>query len=110
MGVAMALVPGGAVLAFVIIMAVWALLTGGLMLGAALRLHISHGRWWLLLGGLVSLLWGVLLVVAPFAGALVLTWWLGAYTSAFGVVLLVLAFRLRRERHGTGGGSAGVDA
>ncbi|MCK8787861.1 DUF308 domain-containing protein [Roseomonas sp. NAR14] len=89
--------PAGAVLAFVLVTAAWALITGGLMLGAAFRLARSHGRIWLALGGIVSIIWGVLLVLAPIAGALVLTWWLGGYAIAFGVVLLVLAFRLRRQ-------------
>ena len=107
MGVIAALFPVGAVLAFVFVTAAWALLTGGLMLGAAFRLKASHGRWWLVLGGVVSLLWGVLLVLAPLAGAVVLTWWLGAYALAFGMVLLVLAFRLRRQRDlGTGAAAA----
>ena len=53
-------------------MAVWALMTGGLLLGAAFRLHMSHGRWWLALGGVVSLLWGVVLLLSPMIGAVVL--------------------------------------
>ena len=39
--------------------------------------------------------YGVLLIVAPLIGALVLTWWFGAYALVFGVALLILAFRLR---------------
>ena len=101
MGILVLLFPAGAVLGFVIVMAAWALVTGGLMLGAAFRLHASHGRRWLGLAGVVSLLWGMLLILAPFAGALVLTWWLGGYAIAFGISLLVLAFRLRGHRgHG----------
>lgn len=98
MGLVAAFFPTGAVLGFVLATAAWALLTGGLALGAGFRLEASHGRWWLVLAGIVSLLWGIVLVVAPLAGALVLTWWLGAYAIAFGVALLVLAFRLRRQR------------
>ncbi len=98
MGVIAAAFPAGAVLAFVLITAAWALLTGGLMLGAAFRLHATHGRWWLGLGGVVSILWGILLVISPVIGALVLTWWLGAYALVFGAVLLVLAFKLRSQR------------
>lgn len=98
MGVIASAFPAGAVLAFVLITAAWALLTGGLMLGAAFRLHATHGRWWLGLGGMVSILWGVLLVVSPVIGALVLTWWLGGYALVFGAVLLVLAFKLRSQR------------
>jgi len=94
----------------VIITAAWALIPGGLMLAAAFRLNVSHGRWWLALGGVLSILWGVLLAVSPLIGAVVLTWWLGGYALAFGVMLLVLAFRLRAERDRPTTGAAGQGA
>ena len=97
-GIAAALLPGITVLIFVLLIAVWALISGGLLFGAALSLHISHGRWLMLFGAIVSLLYGLLLFVSPVIGALVLTWWLGAYALVFGCTLLVLAFRLRRHR------------
>ena len=91
------LFPIAAVLGFVIVMAAWALLSGGLMLAAAFRLHISHGRWWLALGGIVSIIWGLILVMAPLVGAVVLTWWLGGYAVVFGILLVVVAFHLRGQ-------------
>jgi uncharacterized membrane protein HdeD (DUF308 family) len=90
--------PGLTVLAFVLLIAAWAIVTGILELAAAFRLNIEHGRVWLALGGVASIVFGVLLFIAPVAGAVVLTWWLGAYAMVFGVTLLVLAFRLR-ARH-----------
>jgi uncharacterized membrane protein HdeD (DUF308 family) len=105
-GVIAFLLPGLTVIVFVLLMAAWALVSGGLMLGAAFKLTQQHGRWWLALGGVVSMIYGVLLAIAPLIGALVLTWWLGAYALAFGVILLVLAFRLRGQKNqGTGSGS-----
>ena len=75
---------------------------------AAFRLNIEHGRWWLVLGGAASVVYGILLIVAPLIGALVLTWWFGAYALVFGVFMLVLAFRLRgrRAQHATNVGVA----
>ena len=88
--------PGITVVAFVLLVAIWAIVTGALMLAAAFRLEIEDGRWWMVFGGIVSVLYGALLIVAPMIGALVLTWWLGAYALIFGIcLLLVLAFRLR---------------
>jgi uncharacterized membrane protein HdeD (DUF308 family) len=87
--------PGITVLAFVLLVAAWAIVSGGLVLVAGFRLNIEHGRWWLVLAGVVSVAYGVLLVIAPMIGALVLTWWFGAYALVFGVALLVLSFRLR---------------
>jgi uncharacterized membrane protein HdeD (DUF308 family) len=90
--------PGITVLSFVFLVGTWAILSGGLMLSAALRLNIDHGRWWLAFGGLASVIYGVLLIGAPFIGALVLTWWLGAYAMAFGFALIAAAIKLRARR------------
>jgi uncharacterized membrane protein HdeD (DUF308 family) len=95
MGVLVFVFPAGAVIAFVLVTALWALLTGGAMLVAAFKVHPEFGRWWLTLGGVVSLVWGVLLLVSPLLGAVVLTWWLGGYAIAFGVILLIFAFQLK---------------
>jgi uncharacterized membrane protein HdeD (DUF308 family) len=92
--------PGITVVAFVLLVATWSVVSGGLMLGAAFRLNLDHGRWWLALGGVVSIIYGALLVVAPLLGALVLTWWLGAYALIFGAALIALAFRLRARKNG----------
>ena len=97
-GVAAFLVPAAAVWAFVLLVAAWALVSGGLMIAAAFRLHLHYGRWWLGLGGVVSVLFGIALLINPGMSALVLTWWLGAYAVVFGVLLLILGFRLR-SRH-----------
>jgi len=91
-------VPGLTVLAFVLLIAIWAIVTGVLEIGAAFRLDIDHGRVWLVLGGVASIIFGVLMFIAPALGAVVLTWWLGAYELVFGVTLLVLSFRLRSRR------------
>ena len=99
-GVAAVLLPGLTVLLLVTVLGIWAVLSGITMLVSAFRLHSGHGRGLLLLSGLVSLVWGALLWFSPVAGALVLTWWLGGYALAFGVLLLVLGFRLRGRRGG----------
>jgi uncharacterized membrane protein HdeD (DUF308 family) len=97
-GVIAFLMPALTVIAFVLLLAAWSLLSGGLMLGAAFRLSKSHGRWWMALAGIVSILLGVLLAIAPVIGAVVLTWWVGAYALVFGIALLVLAFQLRAHK------------
>ena len=84
--------------AFVILIAVWAIISGALMLGAAFTLKLDHGRWWLALGGIASVIFGIVLLVAPVVGAVVLTWWVGAYAMVFGVFLLVLAFKLHGKK------------
>jgi uncharacterized membrane protein HdeD (DUF308 family) len=88
--------PGLTVLAFIILLAAWTIVSGCLQLAAAFR--VEQGRWWLVLGGASSLIFGMLLIAAPFIGAVVLTWWIGAWAIVFGAFLLVAAFRLRSPR------------
>lgn len=92
--------PGITVLAFVILVAAWALVSGTFMLISAFRLKVDHGRVWLVIGGIASIIFGVLLVISPFIGALVLTFWTGAHALVLGATLLVLAYKLRSQRTG----------
>jgi uncharacterized membrane protein HdeD (DUF308 family) len=98
--------PLATILAFVILMAAWAIVSGAMMGAAAFRLRHSHGRWLMLIGGVVSVLWGVLLFLFPILGAVVLTLWMGAYALFFGVTLLALAFQLRRRQRAMDGAPA----
>jgi uncharacterized membrane protein HdeD (DUF308 family) len=84
--------------AFVILLGAWAIVSGALLLGASFRLLIGHGRWLMALAGAISVIWGVLAILWPLAGALALTWLLAAYALFFGGALLFLAFRLRSRR------------
>jgi uncharacterized membrane protein HdeD (DUF308 family) len=97
-GVVAFLWPGITVLVFVLLLAAWSIVSGCLMLAAARNIEGGYGRSWLIFGGIVSLLYGFLMIVSPLIGAVVLTWWLGAFSLVFGVATIVLAFRLRSER------------
>jgi uncharacterized membrane protein HdeD (DUF308 family) len=90
--------PGLTAVAFVLLLAVWSLVTGILMVVAAFKLNPDYGRGWLIFSGVISVLFGIALAVAPLIGAVVLTWWLGAYAVAFGIALLILAFKLRGHK------------
>jgi uncharacterized membrane protein HdeD (DUF308 family) len=87
------------ILAFVWLLAAWAIVSGVVLFTASFRLNLAHGRWLMTLGGAISVVWGVLLILWPLIGALVLTWWMAGYALFFGGVLLFLAFRLRRRLH-----------
>ena len=90
--------PAITLVALVWIVAIWAIVSGALMLAAAVSLNLDYGRWWLALGGIASLVLGILLIIEPLIGAVVLTLWIGAYALVFGVFLLVLAFQLNSKR------------
>ena len=90
--------PAITLVALVWLIAVWAIVSGVLMLTAAFTLNLDHGRWWLALGGIASVIFGILLVIEPLIGAVVLTLWIGAYALVFGIFLLILAFQLHSKK------------
>ena len=87
--------PGLTAIAFVYLMAAWAVVHGIFAIVNAVRLRGDHGRWWMGLSGFISIVAGVLLGIAPAIGAVVLTWWIGAYAIIAGVIILGLSYRLR---------------
>lgn len=93
------IMPKAALFAFVILASAWAVVSGVLMLSSGFRLRADRGRLWQILGGFASIAWGVLLMLFPAPGLLVLTWWLGAYALIFGATLLALGVSLRFTRH-----------
>jgi uncharacterized membrane protein HdeD (DUF308 family) len=100
--------PAATALVLLYYVGIWAILTGIFELAAAIRLRKEiTGEFWLGLAGVLSILFGVVLFAAPGPAALALTIWIGAYALIFGVMLLFLAFRLRRhaEGHPTPGGT-----
>ncbi len=88
--------PAITALALVYVIAAWACVTGIFEIVTAVRLrkHIA-GEWLLALGGIASVIFGILLFAAPIAGALVLALWVGFYCLFFGALLLALGLRLR---------------
>ena len=101
--------PGAASIALIYLIAGWAVATGLLEIFAAIRLRKEiEGEWVLMLSGLLSVIFGILVAVWPGAGLVAVTWIIGAYAILFGILLLVLGFRLRswnRDRMATPAGS-----
>ena len=84
-------------LALIYVVAAWAMATGVLEIIAAVRLRKQiQNEWLLAAAGLSSIVMGVVLALWPGSGAVAIAWIIGAYALVFGVLLVGLAFRLRR--------------
>jgi uncharacterized membrane protein HdeD (DUF308 family) len=89
--------PGITALVLVLLMGANALVTGILDIVVAIRLRKRIEREWLLvLAGVVSIVFGLLVFLFPAAGALALVWMVSFYATLTGVLLLTLAFRARK--------------
>jgi uncharacterized membrane protein HdeD (DUF308 family) len=83
-------------LALVIYIAAWALMIGATEIALAIKLRREiKGEWFLILMGLVSILFAIMLLWNPIPGALALVWLIGSYAIVFGILGIILGFRLR---------------
>jgi uncharacterized membrane protein HdeD (DUF308 family) len=100
-GVLTLLVPGLTLLALLFVAGVRFLFMGGFQIALAVKMRKEVALAVLYaLGGIAAIITGVLTFLVPGVTAFVLLTMLGAYAFVFGVLQLVLAFRLRRSQHG----------
>jgi len=94
------LTPGLTALVLLFFIAGWAIVTGVFEIIGAIKLRKEiDNEWLLILGGIISVLFGVGMMLAPGAGALALVWVIGAYSVVMGVLFVALAFRLKKHTH-----------
>jgi uncharacterized membrane protein HdeD (DUF308 family) len=97
-GIVTLLLPGITTLVLLYFIALWAILIGAMQIVGAIRLrHEIDNEWWLGLSGALSVLFGIVLIAQPGAGALGLVYVIGAFAVIFGLVLISFALRLRRH-------------
>jgi len=89
--------PGVTAIALLFYIAIWALGTGTLQIIAAIRLRKEiQGEWMLILAGLASVVLGIVFIARPGVGVLTLLWLIAVYAVLYGVLLVLLSFRVRR--------------
>ena len=91
--------PDTTALVLVTFIAAWSIVTGIFEIATAVRLRkLIANEWLLILSGIVSIIFGALLIAQPGAGAISIVWLLGAYALIFGILTLMLALRVRGMR------------
>jgi uncharacterized membrane protein HdeD (DUF308 family) len=101
-GVLTFLSPGMTGIALLFFIAAWAIMMGVMHIIGAIQLRKEiDNEWYLILGGIISVLFGLMLMVRPGAGALALLFVIGAYALVHGMLLVFLSLRLRRHTHAT---------
>jgi uncharacterized membrane protein HdeD (DUF308 family) len=99
-GVLTFMMPGVTALVLLYFIAAWAIVTGVLEIVGAIKLRKEiDNEWMLILGGALSVVFGVGVFLLPGAGAIALIWVIGAYAAAAGVLQIALALRLRNHKH-----------
>jgi uncharacterized membrane protein HdeD (DUF308 family) len=94
------MMPGLTAVVLLYFIAGWAIATGAFQIIGAIRLRKEiDNEWFLILGGIVSVLFGVAMMAAPGAGALALVWVIGIYAVFMGAMFVALAFRLKKHAH-----------
>lgn len=89
--------PGITALALLFLIAAWAMIIGVGEIVAAIRLRkVIRGEWFLLIAGILSVLFGIVLLLFPGVGALAVVLWIGLWAIVVGVMRIAAGFRLRR--------------
>ena len=91
--------PDTTALVLLTVIAAWSIVSGIFEIATALRIRtMIENEWMMMLSGVVSIIFGILLIAQPGAGEIAIVWLLGGYALLFGILTLMLAFRLRGMR------------
>jgi len=90
--------PGITAFALYWLIAAWAIITGVFEIIAAVQLRrVILNEVLLIISGVISIAFGILLYLYPLAGAFTIIWVIGIYAIIFGILFIMLAFRLRKH-------------
>ena len=98
--------PFGTTLFMLYMIAVWALITGVISIVTAIRLRrVMNNEWYLVISGIVAVLFSIFIFARPAAAAVTIMWIISAFAILFGILLLVLALRIRKVAEGASQGT-----
>lgn len=91
--------PGLTALTLLLIIGAWAILHGIIEIAAAIQLRkVIANEWALILAGVCSIIFGIILFARPRIGALAVVWIIGFYALILGIILVMLSFRVKRHQ------------
>jgi uncharacterized membrane protein HdeD (DUF308 family) len=90
--------PGMSLGILVILVGVWAVIIGIIQIVASVRHRaVPHSGWvWGVIGGVLSILFGVLVLIWPDAGLVSIIWIIGIWAIVWGITLIILGVQLRK--------------
>jgi uncharacterized membrane protein HdeD (DUF308 family) len=108
-GIIAFLLPVAAAFALLYLVSAWSIVSGVFRITAAIRLRKQiEGEWLLILNGILSVAFGIVIFTFPVVGLVTVAWIIGIYAIIFGVILLALGLRLRSHRARSGPARAGA--
>ena len=94
--------PGITALVLITLIGAWTLAHGVMEIIGAIKLRNEiDNEWLLILSGLLSAVFGIVVLAQPGTGALALVWLIAAYAVAFGILMIILSLRLKNHRFAT---------
>lgn len=89
--------PGPTALAMAFLIGFWAILLGASQIALAMQARKTMKHWYIwLISGIITVIFGLILVFVPGAGLLSLLWLLATVTIIEGILLIVLGIFVRR--------------
>ncbi|GAA3551912.1 HdeD family acid-resistance protein [Nonomuraea rosea] len=102
-GIAALVWPGITSLALLYLVAFWAIFTGIAEIVAGVQLRkVIDNEWMFIVGGVLSVIFGVLLLIWPAAGMLSLVWLIGVFAILYGIAMIALSLRVKNFTPGAG--------
>lgn len=80
----------------IFVMGLWSAIIGAMMLFSILRFHFPVNRGFYLICAILSIAFGILLIVNPFESAEVFVKITGVLALAFGIIMMMFSFALRK--------------
>ena len=88
--------PGITTLALLYVIAFWAIFSGIAEIVAGIQARkVIDNEWMLIIGGILSVIFGILLIIWPGSGALALTWLIGIFAVIYGIAMIALSFKMK---------------